>query len=427
MPAALHAASMVLGPRKATAEAVAAATSAASVASADALALAPAATLKSRAKRLLRVGAAFVFRRLRPFARPLAFRSRAYVNTPILAELHGNMGHLQYLHSLSDARHAQVLGQVEALRREQQAMLEFVQRAEARANARQRANSRHLDELRVVLGRIENYSFASARRVAINCGPNEVMVRTASGYLLCSANDPSLISSLLEGGELEPGTRAMLQRLLRPGDTFVDVGANVGLLTLAAATTLQGSGRVVAFEPFEETCALLRKSVYLNGHSSKVEIHQAAVSDRAGTQPLFLGNTSGHHSLYPLDEGEGGQAQVQLVRLDDVLAGQRVDVLKIDAEGAELQVLAGASQLLRANPGIGIVAEFGLSHLARTGSGVAAWLAPFHSHGFEFRLIDESSGALHAITQEALGGLEAVNLFFARPGAAAWRRMGLKA
>ena len=69
---------------------------------------------------------------------------------------------------------------------------------------------------------------------------------------------------------------------------FIDVGANIGLHTLAAARAMQGLGRIVAFEPCEPTKRLLEKTVGLNGFSGIVDIHQAAVSSRTGRQQLLL-------------------------------------------------------------------------------------------------------------------------------------------
>src|SRR5262249_24939326 len=76
----------------------------------------------------------------------------------------------------------------------------------------------------------------------------------------------------------EPDVWRALMAELRMGDTFVDVGAFVGLYTIAAGLRLRGSGRVVAFEPDEHNFSLLQEHVKLNLLEGKVELHQAAVS-----------------------------------------------------------------------------------------------------------------------------------------------------
>jgi FkbM family methyltransferase len=273
------------------------------------------------------------------------------------------------------------------------------------------------------LGRIEQYALASARRFAINCGGEQVMVRTEVGFLICSGADQALLAILVESGELEPGTRRVIQRILKPGDVFIDVGANVGLHTLAAARAMEGRGKIIAFEPFGETARLLEASVWLNGFSSMTEIHRAAVSTATGTHSLYLGNTSGHHSLFPLHAETSltsRTVEVPLMRIDDVVdKSQPVTLIKIDVEGAELEVLETARQTILRNPDIAIVAEFGPSHLLRTGHKSSEWIGAFTSLGLDYRAINEKTGALEIWSIDQLDDVSSINLLFARAGSSA--------
>jgi FkbM family methyltransferase len=274
------------------------------------------------------------------------------------------------------------------------------------------------------LERIEQYTIASVKRLAINCGQNEVLVKTEVGFVLCDAADHALLATLVDSGELELGTRRLIQRFLKPGGVFVDVGANVGMHTLAAAKAMDGQGKIIAFEPFEQSKKLLEKSMFINGYSNCVEINQCAVSNRSGIQDLYLGATSGHHSLFPLDGAEtltADTVKVQLVKLDEIIAvNQHVDLIKIDAEGAELDVLEGASALIENNPDIALIVELGLSHLNRTNHSLEAWLASFTKLGFDFRAIHPDSGLLEQVTVEGLERVDSINLFFAKHGSSAW-------
>ena len=277
------------------------------------------------------------------------------------------------------------------------------------------------------LDRIEQYAAATARRVAIYCDKGEVMVRTEVGYVLCAASDHALISCLLETGDLEIGTRLLIQRYLKPGDVYVDVGANVGMHTLAAARAMQGRGKIIAFEPYKPTKLMLEKSVWLNGFSNMIEIHQAAVSNIEGQQKLFLGATSGHHSLFALDSSSKSSKKSQdvaLVRLDGVITpGQRIDLMKIDAEGAELEVIEGGASLIKCNPDIALIVEFGPSHLRRTGRSTKQWIDMFSALGLDYKVINDQTGVLETWSFEALEQSESVNLFFTRADSAAWNRL----
>lgn len=345
-----------------------------------------------------------LFSRTKPMLRPVAFRVRSYLIAPLLEEL--------------QRKHAETL-------QFQRTQAETLQRTHAETLQLQRAQTETLEELQPRFDRIEQYGLATARRVAVNCGPGEVLVRTEVGYILCSAADHAVLAELLEAGEPEQGIRLLIQRLVGPGDVFVDVGAHLGLHTLAAARAMNGHGRIVAFEPFEPTQRLLQMSVLMNGFSAMVEIHQAAVSNHSGRQQLFLGMMSGHHSLFPPDlpAGTGDlSVEVPLVRLDDVMkAAPTIDLLKIDAEGAEMEVLDGARSLIEHNHEIALIVEFGPSHLRRRGLSARAWLSSFERLGFTHQVIVADSGCLEDWSIEQLEEAESVNLLFARADAHAWR------
>src|SRR5262245_60552134 len=129
---------------------------------------------------------------------------------------------------------------------------------------------------------------------------------------------------------------------LRPGDTFVDVGAFMGLYTIAVGLRLRGSGRVVAFEPDNDNFSLLQEHVKLNGLEGAVELRRAGVSNKDG-RSYFVGNGSESHLVSP---GGKGTSSIDVITLDSALKGERIDVLKIDVEGYEKMVLAGAHNVL---------------------------------------------------------------------------------
>jgi FkbM family methyltransferase len=281
------------------------------------------------------------------------------------------------------------------------------------------------EEIRLTRQRVDEIG-EYAGRVAVPVGDWDVLLRTNAGYVLCSAADQVVLASLMSGGDLERGTRLLIERLVRPGDVVIDAGAHLGLHTLAAGRALRGRGRVHAFEPFEPTTRRLRQAVVINGLSDVVEVHEAAVSRRTGSQPLFMGAISGHHSLYPLSPGTAASEKpvdVALVRLDDAVPGDGpVSLMKLDVEGAELEALEGATAIIERSPEIAVIAEFGPSHLARVGTSTPDWFARFEAFGLTFRMIDPETGRLRTSSIGALETLESANLLFARPEARAWTR-----
>jgi hypothetical protein len=134
----------------------------------------------------------------------------------------------------------------------------------------------------------------------------------------------------------------------------------------------------------------------------------------------------GHSSLYalPEEDGAGREISVQVTQLDDVIAkGARLDVVKIDVEGAELDVLAGMGRILSENPDIALVAEYGPSHLARIGITPKAWFKAFTDAGFVAYAISEPSGVCRKVTSSDLKDVVSVNLAFVRFKGAAQKRL----
>ena len=177
------------------------------------------------------------------------------------------------------------------------------------------------------------------------------------------------------------------------------------------------------------TFELMQKTIWLNGFSEMVESHLAAAFNLTGRRELHLGLSSGHHSLFPVERPSGSQAagtegtEVSLVKLDDVLASrEKLDVIKIDAEGAELEVLEGATAVIERSPQIALVVEFGPSHLRRARRSTSDWFGQFAKRGLKYRAIHELTGALEDRTPEQLERAVSTNLLFARAEARAWRK-----
>jgi FkbM family methyltransferase len=135
----------------------------------------------------------------------------------------------------------------------------------------------------------------------------------------------------------------LMSAQLRPGMVLFDVGAHAGYFTLLAARRVGASGQVVAFEPEPHNVAMLRANVVLN-KLGNVSVEAAAVAGREGTRRFGHGAGSGTGAL-----AEAGELEVRAVTLDAYCGRSRLtpDAIKIDVEGGELEVLDGASALLR--------------------------------------------------------------------------------
>jgi FkbM family methyltransferase len=175
------------------------------------------------------------------------------------------------------------------------------------------------------------------------------------GFEVVYSRGTSLIERIRGGGDYEPElVEAVVARLRdAPQPALVDVGANIGLVSLGVLATVP-SVRIHAFEPGSHAAMLLRRTIARNGLEERLTLTEAAVSDEDGAAS-FATHATRHASGDGLrDTGRAGEVvttSVRTVRLDTWWADAgrpHVDVLKVDVEGAERLVFAGARELLGA-------------------------------------------------------------------------------
>ncbi len=280
------------------------------------------------------------------------------------------------------------------------------------------------DSLRSLLGRA-NQEQPTVSRESANTGASpeprvvrlndaDALVRTPFGWMLVPIEDPLLLRCMTNGGVLEPGTTRVLTALIREGDTVVDVGAHIGLLSVPAAQAVGETGRVIACEPLPRLRELLRRNVYINALGDRVAIEACACGEQSGLATIHIGQVLGHSSLVPLEE-ETTTLEVPVRSLDEIVAsGQRIALIKIDAEGFELEVLAGMRRVCLENPQLAIIVEFGPSHLRRANIAVSEWIGAFTRVAPKVYEIDEMSGRCSPLRHSGLDEVVSMNLLFLR-------------
>jgi FkbM family methyltransferase len=139
---------------------------------------------------------------------------------------------------------------------------------------------------------------------------------------------------------------AFLLHLLRPGDLFVDVGANIGSYTVLASAVCGSNS--ISFEPDPVTVLALQRNVAVNSIETLVTVRNAAVGEMKGIVHFTIGLDTTNHVADPRDERT---REVPVECLDDVLAGREPTMIKLDVEGFEAMAFAGARETLR-NPSL---------------------------------------------------------------------------
>lgn len=387
---------------------------------------------------------AFARRLVAPLLSPVANYARRYLQASVEHELRQTQGQLNGLSAELNATQAR-LDHVQTLLHlviQQQQAAAVVSRQTISALARIEGHSARAEDHGIRIEGLGHKIGDDLTRLPALFGPRfdeleikqrpliayddeSMAIRMRDGYVLAPRALPTFVTMLANATSkgLEPGTGDVLRRLVQPGMTVADVGANIGLLTLLMASATGPNGKVIAFEPEAIPRSNLEKMKYLNG-LSWVEVRDQAVGEKAGRLTFHVSDIIGHSSLYALPEAEEARTvEVEVVRLDDVAPAKRIDVVKIDVEGAELDVLAGMQGVIAKNPDLAIVAEFGPEHLKRVGQTPAQWFKAFADAGFKGYIIDEATSACAPTNAKAAAKVVSANIAFVRAGGDAERRL----
>ena len=228
-------------------------------------------------------------------------------------------------------------------------------------------------------------------------GDRRALTRVQGLLMFVPTDDNAIAPHLMMGDIWEGNTTSVIRGLLRPGMTFVDVGANVGYFALIGRQAVGAQGRVFAFEPDPRNHWCLRNSADVNGFWD-LKAEQKALWREAGSMTLrrSKGSCGGHTLVHGGRDNEPDEEHidVETLTLDAYLQeatgdSRKVDVLKIDAEGAEPAILEGMAETLAANPAVAIVLEFSPLFLNLADLDPVAYLEGLRDQGFAVGLIDD--------------------------------------
>ena len=224
------------------------------------------------------------------------------------------------------------------------------------------------------------------------------------GWFRCDLRD-RIMRDVCFTGRYEPQETALLTMLLAPGMTLVDVGANWGYFSLVGAALVGATGRVVAVEADPRACRTLRANVARNAFQ-RVTVLEMAAGDRAGTVQLqeydrIASESGGYGVTSTTTVVEGGRrfdvAERTLDEALDEIGIDRIDLLKMDIEGAEARALAGLGRRLAGRRIARILLEVHPDHLRDQGSSADVVVRELGGHGYDIWTVDQSPGAARRI------------------------------
>jgi FkbM family methyltransferase len=227
---------------------------------------------------------------------------------------------------------------------------------------------------------------------------------------------------LAQSSVYEPDTVATLQAVIKPGMIVADVGANIGYYTVILGRLVGPNGSVHAFEPYPDSLSDLRRNTEIN-QLRNVSVSSCALSSSHGAATLYLGHGDVTNSLQPTKHSGNEAIAITTETLDRYASThelRRLDLIKIDVEGAERDVISGASSVLEALKPM-LLLEFSI-HSKAFGYTDANLRSHLETRGYTlFRagtpplrrfegLRDEEFCNVLAVHQESISAFESVNV-----------------
>jgi FkbM family methyltransferase len=185
-------------------------------------------------------------------------------------------------------------------------------------------------------------------------------------------------------GLLGKPERLFFEQKLKPGMNVVDIGANQGLYSLMFSRLVGETGTVIAFEPEPDMFAALETNISANSVRN-VEHHRLALGSKPGEAMLSRSLLNGGDNRLSSGHSETTSIKklVRIVRLDEIVAGRKIDFIKMDVQGWEWEAIRGMEATLRRNPAIGVHFEFWPAGLRRSGCEPLELLRFLSQQGFQ--------------------------------------------
>jgi FkbM family methyltransferase len=184
---------------------------------------------------------------------------------------------------------------------------------------------------------------AGVARIARLRGRRFVERNILSYRMLLDLDDRGISRTLLLFRQRELEHKIMLERVLRPGMSVLDIGANIGYYALMELALVLPGGSLIAVEPSPSNAALLKRNLALNGYTD-VEIHQVAISDQATTRPFFISEMSNLNTFHRTGSAahlKGETLDVETTTVPVIMQSRPLDLIRMDVEGHEIEVLKG--------------------------------------------------------------------------------------
>ncbi len=251
---------------------------------------------------------------------------------------------------------------------------------------------------------------------------DNICTKIKNGYkIVLPKRDRHLGWDIRFSGIWSPSETILLEKMLKKGQTVIEVGANYGFFTLLMSKIIGDQGKIVSFEANPLVFNNLKNSILLN-KITNVELHNKGLSDREFNSFIVWDNKN-IGAGYILDEKEAQNFDVLKTLHEKVKVSTlskefhhnlKVDFLTMDIEGYEFFVLKGADDIINNNHDILIKMEWCPSHLIRAGETVEHFIEYLEEKKFKVYEIDHYSGSVSPIQSQHLKSIEFGNILLSR-------------
>ncbi len=277
---------------------------------------------------------------------------------------------------------------------------------------------RQHDHINLLHGELE----LAHRRRLVDCGEDRLLIQSEAGALFFSRKNTTGLAMLLTTGELGIGPRLLLEKILQPGDTYLDVGAHPSYFCLAAAKALRKRGTLWAIQPNESEVKLLRSTLNLHDLEEWVGLFPFAPGREICQGSLHLSLEPTHHSMVN-HPSVLSTVSVAIKPLDSLLLETPTDtVIRLGYPHSQIEILKGATRW--ATGDTAWLVEFDTKSLLEGGTTSQQWRGAFEDHGLIMRVVDPHTGQLKHWLQERLCAEKKATVFFARPLSSFWQKAG---
>jgi FkbM family methyltransferase len=219
--------------------------------------------------------------------------------------------------------------------------------------------------------------------------PNFLIIQDHKFYI--DKSDTTISQELILSGKWEEYETELFKKYAKKDDVVLDIGAHIGYYTLIAARIVGDKGKVYAFEPDPKNFKILKRNVEENGYKNIILVNKA-LSNKSGRIKLFINKeNTGDHRIYDL-KNEREFISIQAITLDDFFKkrAKKVDLIKMDIQGAEVRAFKGGNRLIKENMSIKILTEFWPHGLELSGSSAKEYCLLLKKNKFTIYNVDET-------------------------------------